>query len=148
MAGSRLASEGALTMKGDTLLENISAKEAFLQMLGFSPERLAQRQAANIEAKSMEEALKSRRQDYLNFLAMAYDAGDSDAVAKILEKIADWNMVHPEKEFQINFGTIKASMKKRAVERAQASMLGGLRINKAFINRAEEMTAYADDDED
>jgi len=148
MAGSRLASEGALTMKGDTLLENISAKEAFLQMLGFSPERLAQRQAANIEAKSMEEALKSRRQDYLNFLAMAYDAGDSDAVAKILEKIADWNMVHPEKEFQINFNTIKASMKKRAVERAQASMFGGLRINKAFINRAEEMTAYADDDEE
>jgi len=148
MAGSRLASEGALTMKGDTLLENISAKEAFLQMLGFSPERLAQRQAANIEAKSMEEALKSRRQDYLNFLAMAYDAGDSDAVAKILEKIADWNMVHPEKEFQISFDTIKASMKKRAVERAQASMLGGLRINKAFINRAEEMTAYADDDEE
>ena len=148
MVGSRLASEGALTMKGDTLLENISAKEAFLQMLGFSPERLAQRQAANIEAKSMEEALKSRRQDYLNFLAMAYDAGDSDAVAKILEKIADWNMIHPEKEFQINFNTIKASMKKRAVERAQASMLGGLRINKAFINRAEEMTAYADDDED
>jgi len=148
MAGSRLASEGALTMKGDTLLENISAKEAFLQMLGFSPERLAQRQAANIEAKSMEEALKSRRQDYLNFLAMAYDAGDSDAVAKILEKIADWNMVHPEKEFQIKFDTIKASMKKRAVERAQASMLGGLRINKAFINRAEEMTAYADDDEE
>jgi hypothetical protein len=63
-----------------------------------------------------------------------------------LEKIADWNMAHPEKEFQISMDTIKASMKKRATERAQANMLGGLRINKAFINRAEEMTEYAEDE--
>ena len=145
MAGSRLASQGALTMKGDTLLENISGKEAFLQMLGFTPERLAQRQAANIEAKAMEVAIDGRKQDLLNFLAMAYDADDDEAVEKVLDKISSFNDTYPEKA--ITMSTIKSSMKKRAQVRAMADSMGGLRINKAFIDRAEEMTSYADEDE-
>jgi len=145
MAGSRLASEGALTMKGDTLLEDISAKEAFLQMLGFTPERLAQRQAANIEAKAMEVAIDARKQDLLNFLAMAYDAGDGDAVDAVLDKIVAFNDANPEKA--IRASTIRNSMQKRAEVRARADAAGGLRVNKAFLNRAEEMTAYADDED-
>ena len=133
-------------MKGDTLLEDISAKEAFLQFLGFAPERLAQRQAANIEAKATEVALNNRRQDLLNFLAMAYDAEDDDGVEKILEKIEVFNDQNPE--FAIKGSTIRSSLKKRAKERAMSNERGGLRIGKAFGDRAEEMTRYAEEDEE
>jgi hypothetical protein len=145
LAGSRIASEGALTMKGDTLLDDISGKEAFIQMLGFTPERLAQRQAANIEAKAMEVSIDNRRQDLLNFLAMAYEAGDGDAVAEVLEKIGDFNMANPEKV--IKPSTIINSLKKRAKVRAMAEGAGGLRVNKAFLGRAAEMTEYAEDED-
>ena len=146
LVGSRIASEGALTMKGDTLLEDISAKEAFLQLMGFTPERLAQRQAANIEAKATEVALNNRRQDLLNFLAMAYDAEDDDGVEKILEKIEVFNDQNPE--FVIKGSTIRSSLKKRAKERAMSNERDGLRIGKAFSDRAEEMTRYAEEDEE
>jgi hypothetical protein len=38
-------------------------------------------------------------------------------------------------------------MQKRAEVRTRADAAGGLRVNKAFLNRAEEMTAYADDED-
>ena len=144
LAGTRLATEGALTMKGDTLLDNISNKEAFTQMLGFTPERLAQRQSADIEAKSIEQAVNNRQQDLLNFLAMAIERGDDDGEAKVLAKIEEFNDTNDWAA--IDGKKIRASLKKRAHDRAAANDLGGLRVNKKFNDLAQEYTAYANDD--
>lgn len=146
LAASRLAKEGALTMKGDTLIEDISGTEAFTQMLGFTPERLAQRQSANIEAKSYEENVKQRRQDLLNFLAMAIEREDEDGEAKVLAKIDKFNEANDW--LPIKGSTIRASLKKRAKERAMAGELGGIRINKNFRDLAEEQTRYAEDEDE
>jgi hypothetical protein len=48
----------------------------------------------------------------------------------------------------IKGSTIRASIKKRAKERAMADELGGLRINKNFRDLAEEQTRYAEDEEE
>lgn len=146
LASSRLAREGALTMKGDTLIEDISGPEAFKQMLGFTPERLAQRQSANIEAKSSEQAVLQRRQDLLNALAMAMDADDTDLEDKVLAKIDKFNDANGWA--LISYKTIKQSMKKRAKNRDMANDIGGLNINKNFRDLAEEKTGYAEDEED
>jgi hypothetical protein len=146
LSGSRLAREGALTMKGDTLIENISGPEAFKQMLGFTPERLAQRQSANIEAKSYEQAVVQRRQDLLNFLAMAIEREDEDAEAKVLVKIEEYNEANDW--LPIKGSTIRSSLKKRAKAKAMADDLGGLNINKNFRDLAEEQTRYADEEDE
>lgn len=146
LAGSRLASEGALTMKGDTLMENVSGKDAFLQMLGFTPEKLAQKQSANIETKSAEQAVMNRRQDLLNFLAMAIESEDEDAEEKVLAKIEDFNTANPWAA--ISGKVIRQSLKKRAKVKAESEALGGLRVNKKFADLAEEKSAYANDDEE
>lgn len=146
LSGSRLAREGALTMKGDTLIEDISGPEAFKQMLGFTPERLAQKQSANIEAKSSEQAVMQRRQDLLNFLAMAIERDDEYAETKVLAKIDDFNDANDWAV--IKGSTIRASIKKRAKERAMADELGGLRINKKFRDIAEEQTGYSEVEEE
>jgi hypothetical protein len=145
LAASRLAKEGALTMKGDTLLEDISGPEAFNQMLGFTPERLAQRQAANIEAKSYEQKVLARKQDLLNFLAMAIDNEDEDAEAKVLAKIDEFNDANDWAA--IKGSTIRSSLRKRAKERAMANESGGMNFNKNFRDIAEEKTSYADDED-
>jgi hypothetical protein len=146
LAGSRLAKEGALTMKGDTLLEDISGPEAFKQMLGFTPERLAQRQAANIEAKSYEQKVLARKQDLLNFLAMAIDNEDEDAEDKVLAKIEKFNEANDWAA--ISGKSIRTSLKKRAQNRAMADESGGMNYNKNFADIAREKTQYADDEDD
>jgi hypothetical protein len=146
LAGTRLATEGALTMKGDTLIENISPTQAFAQMLGFTPEDLAQRQSANIEAKGIEQAVLNRQQDLLNFYAMALDSGDTDGEAKVLAKIDEFNDANPWAT--ISGKTLRASMKKRAQIKASADDLGGLRINKKFVEESANYTGYANDDKE
>lgn len=143
LAGSRLASEGALTMKGDTLLESITGTEAFLQMLGFTPERLAQRQQANIEAKSVEQAILDKKQNILNLYAMAVDNDDEEAIDKVLERIDEFNDKNPE--FAITGRSLKSSMSRRAKNKAMADSLGGVRVNPKFADRAEELMGYAED---
>lgn len=145
LAGSRLASEGALTMKGDTLMESVTGTEAFLQMLGFTPERLAQKQAASIEAKSAEQSILDKKQDLLNFLALAIDADDDEAQERVLEKIDAFNDRNPE--FAISGGSIRSSMSRRAKARAMSDALGGVRVNPKFADRAEEMMEYAEEEE-
>jgi hypothetical protein len=146
LAASRLAKEGALTMKGDTLIDDISGPEAFKQMLGFTPERLAQRQSANIEAKSYEQSVMQRRQDLLNFLAMAIERDDADAEAKVLAKIDEFNDANDWAV--IKGSTIRSSLKKRAKAREMANELGGLNINKNFRDIAEAQTGYAEDEDE
>ena len=143
LVGSRLASEGALTMKGDTLLESITGTEAFLQMLGFTPERLAQRQQANIEAKSVEQAILDKKQNILNLYAMAVDNDDEEAIDKVLERIDEFNDKNPE--FAITGRSLKSSMSRRAKNKAMADSLGGVRVNPKFADRAEELMGYAED---
>jgi len=146
LVGTRLLNEGALTMKGDTLLDDISGKEAFMQMLGFTPERLARKQSADIEAKSYEQAVLQRKQDLLNFLAMAIDRGDTDGEEKVLAKIEDFSNANDWAA--IRGSTIRSSLKKRAKEKAMADQMGGLRANKKFADLAEEKTAYANEDDE
>lgn len=146
LASVRIASKGALTMKGDTLVEDISGPEAFLQMLGFTPERLAQKQSANIEAKSAEQKVQRRKQDLLNFLAMAVEAGDTDAIHEVLEKMQKFSEANPWNP--ITQDTITRSMRRRARVKAEAEALGGLRVSKNFAPIAMEMTAYGDAEED
>jgi hypothetical protein len=146
LSGTRLAKEGALTMKGNTLIETISGPEAFMQMFGFTPERLAQRQAANMEAKSAEQKVLNRKQDLLNFLAMAIDNEDTDAEDKVLAKIDEFNEANDWAA--ITGKTIRASLKKRAKNRAMADETGGMNFNKNFRDIAEETTEYAEDEED
>jgi hypothetical protein len=146
LAGSRLATEGALTMKGDTMIENISGIEAFEQMLGFTPERLAQKQSADIEAKGSEQAALNRKQDLLNFLAMAIEREDEAAEAKVLAKIDDFNEAN--EWTAISGKTIRSSLKKRAQVKAMSNELGGLRVSKKFADLAEEKTAYANEDDE
>jgi hypothetical protein len=146
LAGSRLAKEGALTMKGKTLIEDISGPEAFKQMLGFTPERLAQRQAANIEAKSYEQKVLGRKQDLLNFLAMAIESEDDAAEDKVLAKIEEFNEANDWAA--IKGSTIRSSLRKRAKDKAMADESGGMNFNKNFGDIAEEKSSYADEDEE
>jgi len=146
LVGIRYATEGALTMKGDTLVEDISAKEALAQSLGFSPERVAQRQKANIEMKSMERNIINKRQDLLNAYFMAFDANDNDFLDRVENKIDRFNAMYPD--YSIEEETLNRSVEGKNRRREEAEETGGMPINKRLLPLLADMGAYGDPDED
>jgi hypothetical protein len=141
MAGTRYLVEGqALTLKGNTLVEDISAREALSQMIGFSPERVAQAQKSTIEAKNINEDIKARRTDLLNAFFMAVDSGDEDMLDRVLEKMSKFNTTIPE--LAINGETLSNSVIKRYNDRALANSTGGMGLDKKLIPRLEGMLDY------
>jgi hypothetical protein len=146
LVGIRYATEGALTMKGDTLVEDISAKEALAQSLGFSPERVAQRQKANIEMKSMEQKIINKRQDLMNAYFLAFDANDEDFINRVEDKIDRFNAMYPD--YPIEEESLNRSIEGRYRRRDEAEETGGIPINKNLLPELKSMGAYGDVDED
>jgi hypothetical protein len=141
MAGTRYLVQGeALTLKGNTLVEDITAREALSQMIGFSPERVAQAQKSTIEAKNINEDIKARRTDLLNAFFMAVDSGDEDMLDRVLEKMSKFNTTIPE--LAINGETLSNSVIKRYQDRALANSTGGMGLDKKLIPRLEGMLDY------
>jgi hypothetical protein len=144
MTGTRYLVEGeALTLKGNTLVDDISAREALSQMLGFSPERVAQKQKATIEAKNINETIKHRKTDLLNAFFIATDSGDEDMLDRVIEKMGKFSQTYPE--LAINGETLLASLTKRYNDRALANITGGMGIDKKLIPRLEGMLEYGED---
>jgi hypothetical protein len=141
MKGARYTEEGrAVTLKGDELVGDISGYESMAQTLGFAPERVAQRQKANIEMKTMEQKILTKRQDLLNAFFMAIDNNDDAMVDRVLEKIDKFNNVNGA--VSITGDQLQKSIKTRYTQRALAESTGGISINKKLISDLEDMGAY------
>ena len=145
LKGLRLGTEGrATTISGNELIGDITAKEAFGQALGFGPERLAQRQKANIEMKTAEQNILNRRQALLDSFFMAFDNDDDDMMDRVLEKVSKFNGTYGE--IAITPDKLQKSVKTRYKQRAMAEMTGGMPINKKLIGTLEDMGDYGEPD--
>jgi len=144
LKGTRLSSEGALTLSGDILIEDFSAAEIGAQALGFSPERLAQRQKSNIETKGAEQEIIKKHQDLLNAFFMSVDTGDDDMRERVIDKISRFNRSNPGDA--ITPEALVASINRRYEQRALAQQTGGVNINKKLIGQLGEMGNYGNPD--
>jgi hypothetical protein len=141
MKGARFAEEGrAVNLKGDELVGDVSGYESAAQTLGFAPERVAQRQKSNIEMKTIEQKIKTKRQDLLNAFFMAVDNDDDDLKDRVLDKISKFNTTYGE--VAITPSQLQKSIKTRYTNRAIAESTGGISIDKKLIGRLSEMQEY------
>ena len=143
LVGVRYMSEGQATSIKGNLIEEVNAGEALAQMLGFSPESVAQSQRANIEMKNVNESILKKRTDLLNAFFIALDGGDERMLDKVLEKVAKYNASVPE--LPILPDTLLKSVTKRYKDRALADITGGMGVNKKLIPRLEGMLDYSND---
>lgn len=144
MVGTRYMTEGqALTLKGNTLVEDISAREALSQMLGFSPERVAQKQQAAFAMKNVNETIMNRRTDLLNAFFIAVDTGDSDMLEKVIDKIIAFSQTNPG--VAIDPKKLVTSVSKRYKDRALANITGGMNVNKNLIPQLVDMLEYGEE---
>ena len=141
LKGARFWDEGrATTIRGNELVGDITGKEAVTQMLGFTPERLAQRQKANIEMKTAEQNILNRRQALLDAFFMAVDTGDSDMMERVFDKVAKFNYANPGKAIKPK--NLRDSVKTRYRQRLLADINGGMAIDKKLIGQLSSMGDY------
>lgn len=145
MTGLRYLSEGqALTMKGDTLMEEVPARLALAQMLGFTPDKIAQAQKANIEMKNAEQEIIARHNDLLNAFFIALDSGDTYMMDKVIAKIVHFSQTNPGKA--ITPDALTNSIKTRYKNRALSNITGGMGIDKRMIPQLEGWRNYANEE--
>jgi hypothetical protein len=143
MVGTRYMTDGqALTLKGNTLVEDISARESLFQMLGFSPERVAQKQQSAFQTKNANESIMNRRTDLLNAFFIAVDSGDADMMAKVINKIVKFSQTNPG--VAVDPDKLVDSIEKRYQDRALANITGGMGLNKNLIPQLLPMLEYGE----
>jgi hypothetical protein len=135
----------ATTIKGNVLIDDLGIGEVASQAIGFSPERLAQKQKANIEMKTAEQDILQRRQSLLNAYFMAFDNQDSDMMERVAEKITRFNNANPT--VGIKGSNLSRSIRDKYRQRMLAQMTGGMNINKKLIGELGGMSEYGNPDQ-
>jgi hypothetical protein len=140
LKAARLEREGALTLSGDELIPDFSAVEIAAQAAGFQPERLAQKQKANIEEKNMEQEIIHKHDMLLNAMFLAIDTKDDALFDRTVDKISRFNTSNPG--MAITGKNIQDSIKRRYKLRAEAIGTGGVKINKKLRGQLGEANEY------
>ena len=134
MKGARYMVEGALTLKGDPIDEDINAYNSLMQVIGFSPADLSSTYEKTSAAKAYEKEIGERRVRLLHLHDMAKTAGDMDLMAETKEDISEFNSKHPNNK--ITGDTLRKSEASRKA--ADKNMINGVTFNKKLRGEIEE----------
>ena len=134
MKGTRYMTEGARTLKGDPVEEDIGVYNSVMQIIGFSPASLSSTYEKTSAAKGYEREVAARRQRLLNKYDMARTAGDSDLMAEVREEIASFNESQPRN--RITGETLSRSQKAR--QAAEKNMINGVTFNRKMLPDIKE----------
>lgn len=131
---ARFEVQGANTLRGDPLIEDVSLRQTLLQLSGFTPAELAETYARNNTAKRYEQHLLKRRERLLDAYALATRTGDVEGRAEVVQQIRAWNRKVPE--LAITSRTLQRSIASRLAWSARAER--GIVLNPKIERRVRE----------
>jgi hypothetical protein len=141
MRGIRLGTEGANTLRGDPIVGDVNAWNAFAQMFGFAPADYTKQLEINARIKGIdkyvnETATKLRRQ--YNTAQRTYDIDGMQDIREKLQKLYD---KHP------NLGNLETSLSKSkaSYDRQTQLMYNGITISPKMRNELLELAADLED---
>jgi hypothetical protein len=135
MRSWRFAQEGALTLKGDDIIERFSPAELIAQATGFTPARLAERYRANTAMKNREQAITDRRSKIMGKMHKALN--DPAAYQKALEEAMAFNAEYPD--YPITAKSARQSSRQR--DRMSERNVGGINLNPKLAERLRNEVA-------
>ena len=144
MKGFRYMTEGALTLKGDPIEEDIGAYNSLMQIIGFSPASLSSTYEKTSAAKGYDREVAQRKQRLLTKYDMARTAGDSDLMTETREEIEAFNAKRTSPKDRITGDTLNRSQKAR--QAAEKNMINGVTFNRN--RKAEIEEKFFSDEED
>jgi hypothetical protein len=143
LKGARYLTEGAVTMKGDPIVEDVSAYNSVMQAFGFAPANLSTIYEKLQAAKGYEREVNAKRTQLLNRYDMARHAGDYDMQQETREMITEFNENFPKK--RITSETLQKSIAARKA--AEKQMINGVRFDKKLMPEIREKF-FSEEDED
>jgi hypothetical protein len=137
LKGLRFMQEGALTLKGEPVVEDISAYNVLMQVIGFGPADLSNAYEEISMKKEYERDVLGRRTRLLNKYDMARRAGDFDLEQEVLAEIDLFNEARKDPKARITRDTLRRSQKAR--EAAEENSIRGVRFNKSLLSELDEL---------
>ncbi|EDM71041.1 hypothetical protein RAZWK3B_16630 [Roseobacter sp. AzwK-3b] len=120
----RYLNEGVTTYKGEPLLDGVSAHDAIVQSLGFSPARVSERYEQNRRMMNMQAGIQDDRRKILADVTAKLRKGEPVS-EKDQRRIQKFNEKYPT--YPITYKTIERSLNARM--RISDQMQGGVRLN-------------------
>lgn len=123
----RQATEGEQTIKGDIIMDNVSAWNVALQGLGFGSAQMAKNYDVREYIKGKEKRIADKRSLLLTDYYIARKSGEMDEVQEVLERIKMFNAIHhPGERITSKSLVLSFKAKLRSNERTQ----GGVYLNR------------------
>ena len=137
----RYAQEGATTLRGDPIVEDMSARSIFGQFFGFAPAGYTKQLEINARDKRVDRTINEKKTRLLRQRYVAYRVGDFDGVMEIDQEINEFNERNPE--VMITGETKARSLRQHRITSQIARLLGGItissrRLDKIIQKRLEE----------
>lgn len=130
LSAYRLATEGAKTKRGETIIDDVTASEIAMQSIGLTPHRIAAAQKQSIQAIEKAQKIENYRKDILSAMWMAHTTNDTEAFNKALKKAGDFSVKYPT--LKIGYAEVVESFEKRAKDKAIAEAIGA-KVQKKMI---------------
>ena len=142
MKSVRYATEGATTLRGDPILEDINPWNIFAQSLGLAPAGYTKQLEINARDKGLERRLNSKRTDLMRDYYLALKEGDVDSMQDIAEEMAEFSQDNPY--VAISGDTLRRSMNQHRVTDEISRQLGGIstsarQARRILARRAEDL---------
>lgn len=145
MRSTRYMREGARTLKGDPIIEEMGAADAIKQALGFTPAELAERYDQNRSMKNREQRILDERSLILSDFDLVQRA--SDDTTGIEARLKAFNEKYPD--YPITVRSLRQSMRSR--EQMRERKIGGVSLNPRLADRLREEApplVYSDEEEE
>ena len=133
LKGTRYFTEGALSLKGDPIDEDINAYNAVMQVFGFGPADLSSTYEQRSAAKNYERKVLDRKQRILDRWEMASESGDREFKAEVRKEFNNFRKNYPQ---LVDARTLDRSLNARRA--AEKEIMLGMRWNKSLQPKLEE----------
>jgi hypothetical protein len=138
----RFATEGALTARGDPIVEDLTTREIMGQFFGFAPQRLSSQYKINNEIKDIEYEIRDRRARLMDQYAKAIRTKDRATQKDVMEEIQQFNKANPVKGLTITPDSLRRSLAKRETVSQQTER--GIFLSPSFRERLREFEGVED----
>jgi len=96
LKGVRYMTEGAKTLRGDTIYDDIGPGHAMMQVLGFTPSEVAKRMEFNAKQKGLSQAEATKESHIKSRYYKAYREHDREGMQEARQDLLDFGTKHPD----------------------------------------------------
>ena len=120
----RYGTEGATTLRGDPIMEDVNAWNVFAQIFGLTPAGYTKQIEINARDKGVDRRVSTKRTDLMRDYYMAMKEGDTDTASELIQEMIEFSQRNPYAA--IEGSTLKRSINQHQVTDAITRRLGGI----------------------